>query len=367
MVLASCLDPYAPPVADSHVDYLVVDAFLNSGDKSAQVILSKAVPLDASSSTKSFVNDAQIFIEGEDDLVIAIPRTGEGSYSAPSIHVENGKKYRLRIKTNGKEYLSDVVELKKSPSLDSVTWRADESGVTIYIDSHDENGSTKYYQWLYTESWEYHADELSSYIWDAPNAAAIPRNYDQMVYTCYADDNSTRVLISETTRNTQDIVSDFPLVKLKKGTRKLQVLYSILVQQRALDEDAFNYWQSIQKTTENVGTLFDALPTQVISNIHNIANKDEPVMGYFTGGEVQEKRIFIDARDLPKDLQVVDGLACETEKVPLADLFLWRNTDKYIVSSYGMPFIQGYIFTSGKCADCRELGGVLQKPGFWPQ
>lgn len=365
--MASCLDPFEPPVSDSNVDYLVIDAFLNSGNRSVQVTLSKGLPLDAPNDTTSFISGADISVEGEDGSIIHVSQVGEGFYYASSPNIANGKRYQLRVITpENKEYLSDLVELKKSPTLDSVTWRATSDGVTIYVDSHDETGSTKYYQWVYTETWQYHSDRQSFFIWDPPTATAVPRSREQEVYTCYNNQNSTRVLISTTKQNTLDVVSDFPLALIKPGSIKLQVLYSILVQQRALDENAFNYWKNLQKTTENLGSLFDPLPSQVKGNIHNVKDGDEPVLGYFTGGEVQEKRLFIDVRELPKQLQFVIPRECKLDSIPFPELKNWKNDNMYVISTYGIPFPIGYTFTTGVCADCRELGGVLQKPDFWP-
>lgn len=366
MVVMSCLDPYDPPVSDTHIDYLVVDAFLNSGNKSVQVTLSKGVPLDAPRDTSTLLSGAAISVEGEDGLIIQVPQTGEGFYYASSINIENGKRYQLRIKTEGKEYLSDLVELKKSPTLDSVTWRPTEDGVTVYVDSHDETGSTKYYQWVYTETWQYHSDLQSFFLWNPVTATAVPRTQAQDVFTCYNSQNSTRVLITTTKQNTLDIVADFPLATIPLGSRKLQVLYSILVQQRALDEAAFNYWKNLQKTTENLGSLFDPLPSQVNGNIHNVRNSNEPVLGYFAGGEVQEKRLFIGVRDLPKDHQFVVPLECNLDSIPFEQTKNWKGSNKYVISTYGIPFPLGYTFSTGICADCRESGGVVEKPSFWP-
>ncbi|MEO5998783.1 MAG: DUF4249 family protein, partial [Chitinophagaceae bacterium] len=49
---------------------------------------------------------------------------GKGVYSADALNFNPVQKYRLRIKTAaGTEYLSDYVELKKTPAIDSVNWK----------------------------------------------------------------------------------------------------------------------------------------------------------------------------------------------------------------------------------------------------
>jgi hypothetical protein len=216
VAVAGCITPYDPPLTDAEINFLVIDGFLNSGNKSAQVKLSMAVPLHVTS-TVNPVSSAIVRIEGADGSSFPLPETNvEGVYSANSLNVSNGKEYRLRVITGGKTYLSDLVEMKASPVLDSVTWRTKPEGVTIYVDSHDVSGSTKYYQWTFTETWEYNADKFSQFIWQ--NGAMIGRRPQDYIYICYDSAASTKVLISTTTDNTADVVNDFPLAFIPKGS-----------------------------------------------------------------------------------------------------------------------------------------------------
>ncbi|MEJ7664694.1 MAG: DUF4249 family protein [Hymenobacter sp.] len=51
---------------------------------------------------------------------------------------------------------------------------------------------------------------------------------------------------------------------------KLYYLYSILVRQYALTPEEFAYWDKLRKNTENLGTLFDPLPSQLSGNVHRL-------------------------------------------------------------------------------------------------
>lgn len=364
VLAASCIDPYAPPLSDKEVNFLVVDGFLNSGNGSAEVKLSQAVPLH-SESTSNPISKAIVQIEREDGMKIQLSEAPKGVYSVQSAEIATGSKFQLRVKALNKEYVSDVIELKRSPVLDSVTWVPGAEGVTIYVDSHDVTGSTKYYQWNFIETWEYASDEFSQFIWQ--NAQMIQRRTGEFIEVCYGTNKSTRVLISTTTSNTLDVVADFPLAFIPRGSKKVSRLYSILVQQRAMDEDAYKFWKDIQRSTENVGGLFDALPGEVAGNIHNVNNPLERVLGYFAGGEVQEKRIFIDWDELPLDLHAVDRLVCEADSIPIRNLNQYIGFPLYVARSWGTPSPIGYIAMPRECLDCRVAGGVLEKPAFWPR
>jgi hypothetical protein len=69
----------------------------------------------------------------------------------------------LRIKTtNGKEYASDFTSVKYTPSIDSITWQREDGGLRLYANAHDPQNATKYYQWKYEETWEFHSAFFSS-------------------------------------------------------------------------------------------------------------------------------------------------------------------------------------------------------------
>lgn len=364
MLLVGCVEPYEAPYSDTEINFLVVDGFLDSGAKTARVKLSVAVPLDTNI-TANPVRDATVRVESDNGFVLSLAETAPGLYSANSNLIVTGNTYRLRVLTNAKEYVSDDVELKASPVLDSVSWRSDERGITIYVDSHDVAGSTRYYQWIFNETWEYSADNFSTYNFIKATGQVTVRTPEEMVFICYNTQTSTKVLVSTTTSNTLDVVNDFPLHFIPVGSSKISRYYSIEVEQRALDEQAYTYWLNLQRTTENLGSLFDPLPSEVTGNVHNTQNSSERVLGYFTGGEIQRKRLFISRDELPTHM-LMSSAPCEEVAIPVDKLKDYIGSELYLTGSTGQPVITAYFSAAPGCVDCRLRGGVLQAPPFWP-
>jgi hypothetical protein len=355
-----CVEPYELPYSDEDVGFFVVDGFLDSGNKSATVRLSFAVPLDTST-TANPARKAAVSVEREDGSVISLQETSDGLYTTSSDLIETGKKFKLRVSINSKEYISDDVPLKASPILDDVTWQAGHRGITIYVDSHDVAGSTRYYQWVYTETWEYNANRYSTMKWNGSSVVGLKP--EDMVFTCYGTNTSTRVLITSTTSNNHDVVNDFPLAFVPAGSPKLMRLYSIEVEQRAIDAQAYSYWLNVQKTTEGLGGLFDPMPNEVTGNIHNARNSSERVLGYFSGGEVQRKRLFINSDDVPSDLFSWPE-PCPDEGTSLQQLNgQFANQEVYLITAGPSG---SYTTSIPICVDCRLAGGVTKKPDFWP-
>src|SRR5688572_8131111 len=68
------------------------------------------------------------------------------------------KKYRLSISTsNHKQYFSEFIELTSCPPIDSITWKPSiqSPGININVNTHDDSGNTRFYQWTFEETWEY--------------------------------------------------------------------------------------------------------------------------------------------------------------------------------------------------------------------
>ena len=253
--------------------------------------------------------------------------------------------------------------MKQSPVLEDISWSPDDNGITIHVDSRDPSGTTRYYQWLYTETWEYDSDKTSSYI--VRDGRAIFRNPNERINICYTTVKSSKVLISTTSDQSGDFINDYPLVHITRGSKKLSRNYSILVQQRALDESSYNYWLQLQRTTENLGGLFDPLPSQVTGNIHSTEDQTEVVLGYFSGGGVEEKRVYINHYDLPLHLRHVQRRFCPLDSIPVLQVRN-MNDGEGLLDAYGVPAVVGYTYAESSCIDCRLEGGVTTKPSFWP-
>jgi hypothetical protein len=359
-IVLACLDPYAPPVQHD-LRLLVVDGFLDSRQGLARAKLSRTLPIDKDTPYPA-ESGASVVVEDDDGVRFTLAEVSAGLYEAERNDLQAGKGYRLLISTSfGDSFESDFVVLKESPILESVTWVPGENGVAIQVDSSDPLGTTRYYQWLYTETWEYDADRESQ--WVIKNGRSVYRTAEERIHICYSTQQSTKVLIATTEDQSGDVINNFELTYIPAGSKKLCRTYSILVQQRALDEEAFNYWSQIQNTTENLGSLFDPLPSRVAGNLHSTEPAGPTVLGYFSGGGVQEKRIYIRFNELPEHLRFVKRRACVTDTI--------RSLENYpdgtpLVGEITIAYVMGQTVPGYFCMDCRLEGGKVTKPSFWP-
>jgi len=364
-LMAHCVEPYTSPDFGANTDFLVVDAFLNASEGAIQVKLSRSIPL-TETNTPPAETGATILLEDNEGSSQALTETDDGRYSLSGIAVDFTRMYRIHIVTaSGREYTSDFVEVTVTPPIDSLFWVPTEQGVNVLINAHDDTGNTRFYQWNYTETYEYNAVFFSPYIYE--NGSVRSRQSGEYYYTCWKTEPSPSILITSTQQLTEDIVYQFPITFIPAGSQKLFQRYSILVKQRAITKEAYSYYKQLKSSTEELGGLFDPQPGQITGNFSSVDNPKEVVLGFFNGSTVHEQRFFIKRSDLPSHLVFYQQQGdCYLEYIDLAGIGAYpRDTHDLVSGVYENITLIGYEYSTKACTDCRLQGGVNVEPDFW--
>jgi len=82
-----------------------------------------------------------------------------------------------------------------------------------------------------------------------------------MVFSCFAGDVSSNIILGSTATLAQAVISRTPITQVASTSEKLESKYSILVNQYALTNDAYTFWQNLRTNTEQLGSIFDAQPS----------------------------------------------------------------------------------------------------------
>ncbi|WP_423147390.1 DUF4249 domain-containing protein [Rubrolithibacter danxiaensis] len=382
IVINSCKEIYDPPVISNSASYLVVEGFLNASNDSTIINLSRTTKL---SDTVKLVPEpsAVVTVEDEESNTQNLISLGNGRYGVGVLNLNSTKKYRLHIRDQfQKEYVSDFVEVKQSPEIDSVTTQFQSNGVQVSVNSHDAQNNTRYYRWDLDETWRYVSLNNSSVVYRngviENRSEGIPGD---KVYSCWRSAKSKQILLGTSANLSSDILANSPLTFLTPESGKISFGYSVLVKQYALTKEGYIYWQNLKKNTENLGSIFDAQPSIATGNIHCVSNPGEPVIGFLSASTVSKKRIYIDFRKLPFSLPSYfpppDPTTCEDGviKIDPAATFEYRlenlmSGGKYLLTiPLGAPGVGiiGYFYSSKECVDCRLMGGTNIRPDFWPE
>jgi hypothetical protein len=362
MLFAACKQAYEPPVITAPNRFLVVEGVINTTPASrTTIILSRTRNLVDTIVTDP-VRGALVRIESKAGNTYTLTEQANGRYVSAQLSLNPNDSYRLRISADGNEYNSDFVQVKATPAIDSITWKQDKD-VTIYANTHDPSNNARYYRWDFTETWQYHA--FYETMLGVDNGLIFYRDASNQVYNCWSTGEATQIALGTSIRLAQDVIDHAPVTTIPQPSEKIGIRYSILVRQYALTEQAYKYWEILQKNTQQLGTLFDAQPSQLKGNIHNGANASEPVIGFVSASSVQEKRLFIDNSSLVDWASTVDGPDCQLKSTP-------QNPVNYLIYSYPDTTYGPYYFVTGgiiltlkTCLDCTRRGGTNQKPSFW--
>jgi hypothetical protein len=359
LCLAACRQTYAPPVIANPPNYLVVEGYIeDNGTDSTVFTLSHTVNIDSIAFAPE--PGATVTVEGSDNSAHPLGETGNGNYGALLTTLNNNVTYRIHIVTAaGKKYASDYVPLVYNPPIDSISWiRVDNNihdGVQIYANTHNPLDNTHYYSWKYQECWEFHSPFESAY---RGTPTGVTMQVPIIDYVCWRYNTSSNILLASSTQLSHDVIYESPLVFIPSTSQEITVRYSILVTQHALTENAFKWWQILQKNTEQLGSLFGVQPSANPGNIHCLTDTAEQVLGYVDGGNSRSQRIFITNDQV---LPWFYNSGCVEESSAKFSIYdLWTRGFLPI----GIDHDGTITFSDRKCIDC-TLTGTNVRPNFW--
>lgn len=317
LVILGCVEPYEF-VVDADLQSLVVEAFIS--DKSYAD--TKSYPSDGRyfsvtlSYTGDVINTRPTMISGASvSLISDLGEHWSYTESAENAGVYylfndafkaiKGVKYKLKVlPPNDTEYESDWAEMPhvETPSMGEIDFAETEiqryeiesneavlntvKGVTTNITLPSNNSGEKiFYRWEFTPLWIYIAPLVS-----VTNPG----------YRCWATDRnyiSDYVLQSD---NVGGFKKDLFFLETIRNER-LFVDMSVLVQQYAVSEDYYSFWNEMQQQVQ-VGALFDVPPYNLRSNIQR-TDGSKVASGYFGVVQEQAKRWYFNLKDLSYNVQ----------------------------------------------------------------
>jgi hypothetical protein len=383
--LFGCIQKYTPKPNSAYTDALVVEGSLNGGQGQALLKLSRTGSLSAPAQLPE--DGATVVVQGSDGTKYPLPEISIGNYAAQDLNLDSGKQYRLLITTSeGDSYVSAFVSVIPNPPIDSVNyqWEAD-SSVDVWVYTHNPRNNTRYYQWEFGETWEFHSAFASSLKYDTSYGAngetvtldpsiilfgqTLP--VDTNKFRCWQSDSSSLLVIGNTVALSSDAIG-LPIAHIPPGSQKLSFLYSINVQQFGWSAAGYQFLTAMKSNTEALGNYFSPQPTQLASNIHCVNNSSKLVIGFFNISAAQQMRLFISNSQLPDwnyttgcGFQVIDNNPDSIAKHLIDDLLPTQPKDLVAIPFSSAKRIVTFFASDATCVDCRLTGSSI-KPPFWP-
>ena len=389
--LSRCIDPYTPKL-EAYESLLVVEGLITDENSSYSVKLSRS--FGEQNASPEVISDATVYISDEANRTVYLKSTGGGRYKTDSTQFRGciGNTYVLNIETSeGNFYKSEPYKMEPVAEIDNIYYGKDQDlrengtvineGLRIYLDSKGGSGN-KYYRWDFEETWKFKVPNPKKY--DYVNETIIVPVPDIKEY-CYKMSKSNDILIYSAFEGFTDQVKGQPVFFIDpKKSDRLLLEYSILVKQYSISSKEYEFWYNMKQINEKGGDIFALQPFPVVSNIHNVSNSAERVLGFFQVSAMKEKRIFIPFSAVvgmnlpnyrypckriemaPKDYPRPSPYAIPMTWDELYSMYCISSSYYFVEPRYapGTTSLEKLVFTEPECANC-ELTGTRIKPDFW--
>lgn len=369
-LFVTCIDRYYPEEIELLEPKLVVDGMISNNHAIQSIKLSRSVPTDSVWYVPYSGCNVSVIDDSGNEFIFSESDTTAGEYQSriePHFLVP-GNRFKLVITTpQGRIYESDEEEMLPVSPVDTLRYKLEskinqndnfpEDGLQFYLNLDAPENHSRYYMWSVEETYEYHSTWPIKEFFYNGKIHLVPVDYS--VFTCYKTEKREDIFVLTTDGFTKNAYEDLKLHFVNDHTQKLMFNYSVLVHQYAISEKAYEFWKYLKENNQEDANLFNKQPMIVESNIHNVEDEKELVLGYFGVFSSASKRIVVGD---------VEGLTfsqvsyCTPIKIEMGFPFEPRPLHLIRYEDEEGPAL-GWALP--ECIDCRLKGGTVVKPPFF--
>ena len=372
-----CVERYYPSEENLKTGTLVINAHLTDQPGEQFIEISRSAGLTAPSFQAVSGSLAELIREDGEFRQFSEKWDKPGYYACDleDSFLQTGQSYMTHVITpDGNEYESAMDKLRPVPAIDSIYYLVEHasfasesdtvSGVRFYIDFTYDDEAYDYIRWDVIETYEFHNPNMEGYILDTDfKLKELPDTSNYRV--CYI--TNELIDIHSMSLGILDfgiyIKKPFSFVPNIQQEQKLHHKYSLLVRQYSIGEAAFHYWNELKKTSQEQGFLFDRQPALLKSNIHNVNDPEELILGFFTMSGVAEKRGFA-VQPEGLDLSLYEWYCFPIPGGPAG--FLTKEDLPMYFARAWMDGEPSFGEVNKHCVDCREYRHSTHiKPEYW--
>ena len=383
-LFSSCVEEYKIPYNETNAfkSELVVEGRILVGEKS-NFYISRTVPFEEGevNPDSTSISEALVTIIGKNsyESTPAIFEPEYNHYTIDTNELQNNTEYAVKVVYDGEVYQSDFQTVLDSPEIEAVTYREREDGISIHVSTHGDMNHSRYYMWSCEEDWEFHSDfnfvNISQGICLYNKDKYVLKNsYENPYYYCWGHNNSNGIHIYNAESLNENSLKEVELYRIPISDIRISYIYSVLVKQWSLDKNAYIYFETMEKQTEENDGLFAPMPADIRGNVKCISNPEIQVRGYVLASNVKTRRIFVYASDFQTIVPEYSNCSFRHGFDDAKANYLWTLAWRSEISKAGAVVYteRGEIELDSKkytkeCVDCRETKGATKKrPDFWP-
>lgn len=373
-LLSSCLERYHPDDLYLKEGLLVINAHITDQAGTQTIEISRSANIEG----PRFEPEMDCFVllsreDGESREFHISESPGIYTADMDADFLTTGIQYQLQVVTgDGKEYLSDFDQIRPVPEIDSIYYKVETrqitgdgepvTGIRFYVDFTYDNEAYEFIRWDLTETYEFHNPDMEAYVYYSRwrSGPLVGEDNPKVCYLTYPVPSVHSISTKEL--DPGKFTRAFDFIPYDYLDQRLIYKYSLLVKQYSIGSEGFHYWNELGKNHQGQGTLFDSQPALVKSNISNVADESEKVLGFFTMSSMREVRTF--AKDIPGIPESPYFYYC----LPI-DSGPGSNRPQNFPAYFARATYDGetvYAEVRKQCVDCREYQNSTEvKPDFW--
>lgn len=270
--------------------------------------------------------NASIFIKDDLGQQVFLTEIFAGQYQTPvGYQAEVGRTYTLIINSKAGQYISTAEKVEPVPAIKSIEARfkklpsADpvvfSSGVELYTTFDDPMEAQNFMFWNTMGTFiMYTNPEL--YVIKNPPAQPIPAPKECCARCFFEEQKAESQFRIYSDQNTNGNETTQLAAYLPDDGGRFDEKYLVRLEQYSLSREAFQFYKLLNEQIEIDGDIFDPPPAAITTNIVNVTNPDQQVIGYFHASDVFRDSIYIEEsiiedrqlnREIPDDCREVGG------------------------------------------------------------
>ncbi len=303
-LFTGCVERYYPEEDNLRTGTLVINAHLTDLPGLQYIEISRSVGLTSPFFLPVSGSFAEVIREDGEFREFTENRPGYYASQLEASFLETGMSYMIHVVTpDGKEYESGFDKLRPVPAIDSLYYLVEHnsyasesdsiSGIRFFIDFTYDDEAYEFVRWEVIETYEFHNPAMEGFV-SYPGVGLIQLPDTSNYRVCYIT-NELHTIHSMSLAYLDFgiyIKKPFSFVPNIQQEQKLKHKYSLLIKQYSVSEQTFHYWNELKKTSQEQGWLFDRQPALLKSNIRNVNDEAEIILGFFSMAGVAEKRGF---------------------------------------------------------------------------
>jgi hypothetical protein len=371
IMLSSCIIPFIPDIDSKDINKYVVSGQVKDNTENQTVSVSMASPIGDPQYIPVSGCYVRIYDDKGNEFIMQESETGIYNVRINKNMLTPGTSFKVNILTpDGTNIESDFDLMEECPEIDTVYYAEKEvltnvpgqvtRGIQFYVDLNGGNIDSRFYRWEVIETWEYHMRFAREWFYDGSVHRIVPPDYSRNV--CWSTEFVKNIYTISTENLVENKYRKLPLNFVDNHTSRLMYGYSLLINQFALSEAAYSYWDQLRINSGERGVLYENQPLSIICNLQNKTNTDQEVLGFFSASSVKSKRVFVGkVENMTFDYPVF----CSPAKLGFFG-FREIEPDEYPAFLDGNAMGPFGIVLSQYCVDCLTYGGINIKPDFWP-